>query len=188
MLPAPPATSTSAPGCCSSCGPTVRQASGMLSEALAAAATSTFSGSGNSIASAYGARTASARNPPQSPPIVRPYIAIGGVASQDAVRPCRHAAQSPQKIWNEIVTCWPGSRPSTLSPTSTTSATPSCPSANGPRYGLRPCMSTPSRSQVAGRDRQRADDRLAVALERRCRHVAPFDLAWFEVCELLHHA
>src|SRR6478672_8629244 len=102
MLPAPPATRTAAPGYWVSCGPTVRQASGMLSELLAAAATSTPSGSGNSIALAYGTRTASDRNPPQSPPIVRPYIAIGGVASHEALRPSRQAAHSPQKIWNEI--------------------------------------------------------------------------------------
>jgi hypothetical protein len=105
----------------------------MLSDALAAAAGSMPSGNGNSIALAYGTRTASARKPPQSPPIVSPYMAIGGVASHDAVRPSRHGPHSPQKIWNEIDTRWPGWRPPTPSPTSTTSATPSWPSPKGPR-------------------------------------------------------
>ena len=47
--PAPPTTSTGAPGSSSRAGPTVRQASLMLSEALATAAASSSSGTATSM-------------------------------------------------------------------------------------------------------------------------------------------
>src|ERR1700677_2186688 len=63
--PAPPTTNTSAPGHSASDGPTARQASLMLSDALATAAGSRPAGTGTSMCSAYGTHTTSDRKPPQ---------------------------------------------------------------------------------------------------------------------------
>src|SRR3954469_756629 len=126
-----PTTSTGAPGCSASGGPTVRQPSTTLSETLAIDAGSTPSGMGNSIVRANGTRTRSARAPPQSPPTdPRPYIAPGDTAPQLPVTPALQGSHSPHEIWKEATTRSPGRTPA-ASPASATSPTNSCPSSNG---------------------------------------------------------
>src|SRR4051812_39162703 len=94
-----PSTSTGAQGCSASGGPTVRQPSTTLSEALAIDAGSTPSGTGNSIIRANGTRTRSASAPPQSPPVgPRPYIEPGDTALQLPVTPARQRSHSPHEI------------------------------------------------------------------------------------------
>jgi hypothetical protein len=64
---APPTTRTAASGHCASGGPTARQASAMLSLALASSIGSIDSGTGTSMASAYGTRSRSQTLPPHDP-------------------------------------------------------------------------------------------------------------------------
>ena len=129
----PPITSTGAPGRSSSAGATVRQPSTTLSLTLATLTGSRPSGTGTSMASANGTRSTSDSAPPQSPPTTpKPYMEWGGTDSQLPVSPRRQAPQSPQEIWNGTDTTSPTRAPVTWSPTSTTSATHSCPRAIGP--------------------------------------------------------
>lgn len=62
--------------------------------------------------------------------------------------PEAHLAQRPQEIFQGRMTRSPGSNSATASPTSTTSATPSCPTGSGPLSGTAPLITTPSMSQV----------------------------------------
>jgi hypothetical protein len=72
----------------------------MLSDNEAIATGSTASGSGTSIAFAYGTSTRSAMKPPPSSPAsgAMPYIAIKGNDAHDPVTPRRQAAHVPQLI------------------------------------------------------------------------------------------
>src|SRR5437764_2095546 len=148
---APPTIRTSAPGSSASGPATVRWASEMLSLALAIAAGDTPSGAGRSMASAKGTRTRSASAPPHSPPAGPiPYIEPRGRTSRQLpVQPRRHASQAPQEIWKGTTATSPADHLSTPSPTSTTSATNSCPSASGPWNGEAPVTIAASRSHVA---------------------------------------
>src|SRR3954463_9316788 len=100
----------------------------MLSDALAAAAGDTPAGSGTSMWSAHGTRTRSARKPPQyASPNPNPYVEPHGTEAQWPVRPARQGAQLPHDPSNGTIARSPGPNALTPSPTSTTSATPSCP-------------------------------------------------------------
>jgi hypothetical protein len=121
----------------------------MLSERLAIAVGSMPPGTGTSIASANGTRTASLMKPPQFLPIGSPYIDMRSTRSQLPVWPRRQVVHSPQDTWNGTLTRSPGRALSTASPTSSTSATPSCPNGNGPSAGARPRTKILSRSHVA---------------------------------------
>lgn len=103
----------------------------MLSDSDAIALGATPSGTGISIASAYGTNTSSDMNPPPFRPASgpRPYIAINGTEPHEPVAPRRQAEQLPQLIWKGTTTQSPGRTPVTASPTATTSARPSCPTA-----------------------------------------------------------
>ncbi len=72
----------------------------------------------------------------------RDRLAVGGLSAATA-------PHTPQEIWNGTLTRMPGSRPSTPSATSTTSATHSWPSGNGPPKGVSPRTMGVSRSHVA---------------------------------------
>jgi len=74
---------------------------------------------------------------------------MNGTSLQLDVRPRRQDAHEPQDIWKGTLTSWPGASVPTASPTSSTSATHSCPSANGAANGERPVMIIASRSHVA---------------------------------------
>src|SRR4051812_23072852 len=122
----------------------------MLSDALAAASTDTPDGSGTSMWSAYGTRTRSARKPPQyASPKPKPYVDPHGTVAQLPVRPAVQGPQAPHETWNGTITRSPGAKAVTVSPTSTTSATPSCPIAYGAGNGARPATIRSSRSHVA---------------------------------------
>src|SRR3954452_10198544 len=122
----------------------------MLSDALAMAPTDTPDGSGTSMWSAYGTRTRSARKPPQyASPKPKPYVDPHGTVAQLPVRPCEHGPHVPHDTWNGTITRSPTVKPVTASPTSTTSATPSCPIAYGAGNGARPATIRSSRSHVA---------------------------------------
>ena len=75
--------------------------------------------------------------PPHSRPPIEPSpnVDIGGCDAQFPVRPRRHGAQVPQEIWNGTMTRSPDATVVTEDPTSTTSATPSCPNGYGPSSG-----------------------------------------------------
>src|SRR6202035_4230180 len=122
MLGAPPATTrTDPPGLPASGGPTVRQASGMLSLMLATATGSMPAGSGTSMESANGTLTRSLMAPPQSLPeiVPSPYIArLGSTPVQLAVSPRRQRSHSPHVIWNGTTTLSPVLQARTSSPTS----------------------------------------------------------------------
>lgn len=70
-------------------------------------------------------------NPPPSRPAMGaiPYIAMRGPALHDPVKPRRHSRQFPQLIWKGTTTRSPTRTVLTSSPTATTSASPSCPTA-----------------------------------------------------------
>src|SRR3954454_16583285 len=122
----------------------------MLSDALAAASTGTPDGSGTTMWSADGAPTRSAREPPQyASPKPKPYVDPHGTVAQLPVRPATHSPQVPHETWNGTITRSPGAKAVTVSPTSTTSATPSCPIAYGAGNGARPATIRSSRSHVA---------------------------------------
>jgi hypothetical protein len=72
----------------------------MLSDNEAIATGSTVSGTGTSIASAYGTRTRSATKPPPSSPAsgAMPYIAINGKDAHEPVTPRRHAWQLKTRL------------------------------------------------------------------------------------------
>ena len=141
---------TSAPGIDARCGATVRQASGMLSLALAIAAGASCGGAATSIASAKGTRIRSESIPPQSPPSApKPYIERSGTDRQLPVSPARQRAHSPQEIWNGTTTTSPGAKALTSDPTAATSPTHSWPSLIGPGIGASPSTIGPSRSHVA---------------------------------------
>src|SRR4051794_36152066 len=111
----------------------------MLSDTLAAASAETPAGSGTSMWSAYGTRTISSRKPPQYvSPKPKPYVEPHGTEVQCPVRPARQVSQLPQEIWNGTIARSPGANELTVSPISTTSATPSCPITNGGRNGDAP--------------------------------------------------
>ena len=123
----------------------------MLSESEATAIGSTVSGSGTNIASAYGTSTTSDMNPPPSRPAngPSPYIAINGSEPHELVTPRRHSRQVPQLSWNGTTTRSPALNPETESPTATTSAMPSCPTAYPGGSGAAPRATATSRSQQA---------------------------------------
>src|SRR5205814_3580185 len=168
----PPTTRTSAPGVSARNGATARQASGRLSLALATAVGAIPSGSATSIASANGTRTRSASAPPQSPPIgFMPYAAPGPAVRHEPVSPRVHRSHRPQEIWNGTTTRSPRPKRPTASPVSTTSATNSCPSGNGPPSGTRPVDDRVI--QVARRHDERADERIVGRLDAWVRHLFP---------------
>ena len=88
--------------------------------------------------------------PPSSPASgAMPYIAINGNDAHDPVTPRRQAAHVPQLIWNGTITRSPTLKSRTASPTATTSATPSWPTACPGGIGNRPSATATSRSQHA---------------------------------------
>ncbi|MDT5363938.1 MAG: hypothetical protein QOC69_5700 [Mycobacterium sp.] len=78
-----------------------------------------------------------------------PYIAIKGSDVQEPVTPRRQAEQVPQLIWKGTMTRSPTFTDVTSSPTATTSATPSCPTAWPGAMGSSPSETATSRSQHA---------------------------------------
>ncbi len=121
-----------------------------MSATLAAAAGSTPAGSGTSIPSAKGTASLSAIAPPQWPPArPNPYIEIGGTRRQFDVCPAAHIAHAPQLIWKGTTTRSPGATLVTSEPTSSTSATHSCPKQSGIGNGVAPSPIGRSMSQVA---------------------------------------
>ncbi len=78
-----------------------------------------------------------------------PNAAPAPTVSQLAVRPRRHLSHTPQLTWKGTITRSPAWTVETPSATSITSATNSCPKANGPGNGARPDITAASRSQVA---------------------------------------
>ena len=78
--------------------------------------------------------------PPPSRPAIGaiPYAAISGTEPHEPVTPRRHSRQVPQLIWKGTTTRSPTATPVTASPTATTSASPSCPTAYPGGNGKRP--------------------------------------------------
>ena len=124
-------TRTRAPGLLFTCGATSRQDRDQLSLAEAMATGSRPSGSGTSMASAYGTRTRSEKRPPQLPPMGAPYMAMCGTAVQCAVSPALQGSHVPQLMDHGTTTRSPGTTAVTASPVSTTRATHSWPRAKG---------------------------------------------------------
>src|SRR3954452_24549271 len=144
--PVPPSTSTLACGLVASARDTPPYASERLSDALATESRATPSGTGTRAAP-NGTSTKSSNSPPKSPPSGTPHIAKRGPRSQSAVLPCKHAAHTVQHGCQGTTTVVPGLTPAP-SPASTTSATHSCPIANGAWNGVAPATIARSRSHV----------------------------------------
>ncbi len=140
----------------------------MLSERLAIEAGSTPSGTGSSIASANGTRTEVAEEAAvvlaDRDPVGRhapDALAVAGVA---AAAGRALAAGDLERDADEVAGL---DRADAASPTSITSATPSWPAGSASWTGTSP--RDHQQVEVAGRDRHRAHQRLAVALERAAR-------------------
>ncbi len=157
----------------------------MLSERLATVAGSTPSGIGTSIGSAKGTRTRSLAKPPNdSLPIGSPYIESRGTDSQFPVRPARQASHSPQEIWNGTLTRSPGSTDLTRVADLGDLGDALVPEWERPldRRGA----ADDSGVEIAGGERDRVDNRLAVPLELWVRGLPPLQLPLLDEVQLLH--
>src|ERR1700733_7125878 len=112
-------------------------------------------------------------NPPPSRPASgpSPYIAINGTEPHEPVTPRRHSRQVPQLIWNGTTTRSPTRTSETSSPTATTSAKPSCPTAYPGGSGAEPRADRDV--EVAAGHHQRFDQRLFRCRDRRVGGLAP---------------
>ena len=159
----------------------------MLSLALASTAGAMPAGAATSIASAKGTRTRSDSAPPQSPPKApKPYMERGGTLVQSPVCPRRQRAHAPQEIWKGTTTRSPGRDGAHL--VADLGHLGDELMADGDRSRDRRVAAQDRLVEVAQRDGERADERLARALERRRRDVPPLDLAVGGHRELLHQA
>src|SRR3954447_10782416 len=139
----PPRTSTDPPGRLLSGGTTLRHASAMLSPAAATRREGMPDGTVTSMWSAYGTRTSSAIIPPHGPLAEpNPNAATGllelVVVAHFDVSPARQGGHVPHETAHGTITRSPTVTRRTPGPTATTSATHSCPIANGPWEGPRP--------------------------------------------------